>query len=72
MAKTVNQPSWAPTNKLTGALVAAALFEVFKPHIITLGATWLGLSLGGPATMILLQMIVAGGVGYFIKDKPNV
>ncbi len=71
MAKTVSQPSWLPTNKLTGALVAAAAWELFGPWMIAYGVS-LGLPVGGPAVTAVAQIGIAALAGYLIKDKPNV
>ena len=72
---TVNQPTWLPTNKLTGALVVAAVWEMFGPQIVRLvgiALAPLGIPFGGPATVAILQIALAAIAGYLIKDRPNV
>lgn len=67
MNKPINQPSWLPTRKLTGALLAAAAMEVLHPLIVK----WLPI-LGGPAMGEVMTIGAGFLAGYLIKDLPNV
>jgi hypothetical protein len=72
---TVNQPSFAPTNKLTAAMLAGTAYEFVQPAIARaveyagelLGITWM---LGANGDMVL-QVLAMLAVGYFVKDRPN-
>ena len=73
---TVRQPGYAPTNKLTAAIVGGALFEFAEPVIAKgialaggmIGVNWtLGPNFG--TVVMFLTMFLAG---YIVKDRPNV
>lgn len=72
---TVNQPSFAPTNKLTAAMLAGAAYEFLQPAAARavehagelLGIAW---TLGANGDMVL-QFLAMLAVGYFVKDRPN-
>ena len=60
---TVNQPSKAPTNKLSAAVIASAVIAV---------ARWAFPALDDDALWIGLTPLVILAAGYFVKDAPNV
>lgn len=73
---TVKQPSYAPTNKLTLAMLAGLAYEFLQPVIVA-GVEGLGDLLGiawtlGPNGDMMLQFMLMLIVGYFVKDRPNV
>jgi hypothetical protein len=73
---TVKQPTFAPTNKLTAAMLAGAAYEFLQPAVAR-AVTWAGELLGvawtvGPNGDTLLQFAVMATVGYLVKDRPNV
>jgi hypothetical protein len=73
---TVNQPSFAPTNKLTGAMLAGAAYEFVQPAV-TRGIEWAGEPLGITWTLgvngnMVLRFLTMLVVGYLVKDRPNV
>lgn len=73
---TIRQPTSIPTNKLTAAIVAGAVYEFAQPAVARgvevigelFGIAW---QLGGNGDM-LLQFALMAIVGYFVKDRPNV
>jgi hypothetical protein len=73
---TVNQRSFAPTNKLTAAILAGAAYEFVRPAVARgiesagelLGIAW---TLGANGDMVL-QFLAMLAVGYLVKDRPNV
>jgi len=73
---TVNQPSFAPTNKLTAAMLAGAAYEFIQP-VVARGIEWAGEPLGitwalGANGNMVLQFLAMLAIGYFVKDQPNV
>ena len=64
----VSQPSnWIPTRKLSGALIAAAAWELINQFALPV----LGVVAFGPATSALIQLGIAAAAGYLIKDRKN-
>jgi len=73
---TVNQPSFAPTNKLTAAMLAGAVYEFLQPAVAR-GVEWAGEPLGITWTLgvngnMVLQFLAMLVVGYLVRDRPNV
>jgi hypothetical protein len=73
---TVKQLSFAPTNKLTAAMLAGAAYEFVQPAV-TRGVEFSGEVLGIAWTLgsngdMLLQFGAMAIVGYFVQDRPNV
>lgn len=72
----VKQPSFAPTNKLTAAMLAGAAYEFVQPVVVRsvgiageiLGIAW---TIGSNGDM-LLQFGLMAVVGYFVRDRANV
>ena len=65
--RTVNQPSAAPTRKLTAAVIATAGIETSR---IVVTHVWPGLlDLAFWSAMLPLAVFA---VGYWVKDEPNV
>lgn len=64
---TVNQPSARPTNKLTAVVVVGAAMGFIEP----LWAEYVPM-FADERIYALIQWGVAGIVGWFIKDAPNV
>lgn len=62
----VTQPSAKPTNKLTAAMLAAAVLETAR---ILIEAGWPGLT-DGPFWVALYPMAILGA-GYLIRDEDN-
>lgn len=69
---TINQPSAAPTRKLSASLVGlvigALVFETvaaFWPDLRAVEITGFG------DLSIVSQIIVSGAMGYVVKDRPN-
>lgn len=67
MSIKVNQPSINPTRKLTAAVIATAGIEVTR---IVAEQVFPGVFDG--AFYAAISPIVVFGVGYFVKDEPNV
>ena len=66
--KTVNQPTSAPTNKLTAATLTQAVLQLIyvvieQQHILPIEY--------GPAVYQLIALAVTFGVAYMIPDKDN-
>lgn len=70
---TVNQPSALPTNKLSASLVGlvigAILFEILAAAVPSLRDVQIE---GVGSLSIVCQVLVSGGLGYLIPDRPNV
>lgn len=64
---TVSQPSALPTNKLTAAMISAAIAGIVKAVVLTYLP-----ELSDPAIWEPLPYIVGFVVGYVVKDRPNV
>lgn len=73
---TVKQPTFAPTNKLTAAMLAGVAYEFLQP-LVESGIGWLGGMLGvawqlGPNGDMVLMFATMMAAGYLVKDRPNV
>lgn len=64
---TVNQPSYAPTNKLSAAAIAAALASGSGLVVRNLWPAWYDDELWATMTPLLVLAL-----GYIVKDRPNV
>lgn len=64
---TVNQPTANPTRKLSAAVIGAAAMAVLGLVLRNAAPDWYD-----PAVMAALTPIVIFGLGYFVKDRPNV
>lgn len=67
MAETVNQVNANPTRKLSAAVIGAAAMAVIGLVLRNSFPDWYD-----PAVMAALTPIVIFGLGYFVKDRPNV
>ena len=65
--KTVNQPTINPTRKLTSAVIATAALEITR---VLAGHFLPGVF--DPAFWLAVSPLVVFGVGYLVKDEPNV
>ena len=73
---TIKQPGFAPTNKLTAAMLAGVAYEFLQP-LVDAGITWLGAALGvawqlGPNGDMVLMFATMMLAGYLVKDRPNI
>lgn len=64
---TVNQPNVAPTNKLTAAIVAAAISQVAGLATRNLAPHWYD-----PTVWAALEPILIFAVGWLVPDRPNI
>lgn len=67
MANVVAQPSNNPTNKLTAAVVGAAVVEVFRALLNHYAPDF-----GQPELWTALSPVIVFLCGWFIPDAPNV
>lgn len=65
--KTVNQPTRNPTRKLSAAVIGAAVMAVVGLAVKNLAPDWYD-----PTVIAALTPVVIFGLGYFVKDEPNV
>ena len=69
---TVSQPSAAPTNKLSasliGMVIGAVIFEVAAGYLPSLREVQIS---GFGDLSVVTQILVAGVLGYYVKDRPN-
>lgn len=63
---TVKQPTMAPTNKLTAAMISASIAGIIKAVVTDQWPQF-----ADPMIWEPLPYIVGFGVGWFVKDKPN-
>lgn len=67
MAKTVNQPTALPTNKLSAATTATAIMSVAGLVVQNIWPSWYSQEVW--AAMLPVVVFV---VGWFVSDAPNV
>lgn len=67
MANTVKQPSYNPTNKLTAAVLGAAVVEIAQIALANLAPTWTT-----PALWNALTPVIILACGWFVPDRPNI
>lgn len=67
MAKTVSQPSYNPTNKLSSSQIATGIVALVAAAVTK---RWPEYS--DPAIWLLAASVLGLIVGYFVPDKPNV
>lgn len=67
MANTINQPSANPTNKLTAAVVGAAIVEVARTSLANFAPEW-----SEPAMWTALMPVIVFICGWFVPDAPNI
>lgn len=67
MSNTVNQGSINPTRKLSAAVIATAVLELLR---VALGHFLPGTF--DPAFWAAMSPVFIFGVGWFVKDEPNV
>lgn len=65
--ETVTQPSALPTRKLTAAMLAASAAGIVKAAVVH---QWPHFA--DPVIWEPLPYLLGFGVGYFVKDRPNV
>lgn len=67
MAKTINQPSANPTNKLTAAIIVAAGLSVLRVIVRNLAPEW-----ADDAMFDSLLPLAVGIAGWYTPDRPNI
>ncbi|MHA6686339.1 hypothetical protein [Mesorhizobium sp. A556] len=63
----INQPSANPTRKLSAAVIGAALIAVAGLIVKNAAPEWYD-----PEVFAALTPIVIFGLGYYVRDRPNV